>query len=181
MIVIEGPDGAGKTTLLNDLQRGVPRLTLQSRHSTSEGGPISNLVEWVEHHLVWNRPNNPHRRRLYDRFPLISEPIYGPAIRGGVVDKFNNPLWLAEAWAEFWSHDPLIVVCLPPLRVVRANLSMEPQMAGVRENIDRIWWSYYSLMVAIKGAGKHVVCMNYMAEYETRLASLIDYARERVK
>lgn len=141
MIILEGPDGGGKTTLLNQLVESFPGIAVHPRASTSgpEGGPLKDpdLYTWA-HNDVWSWAEQP--LSFYDRHPLISEYVYGPSIRGTMDPRFHTtPLRRRLA------QRALVIVCLPPLEVVRRSVSAERDMPGVSTHIDIIWHLYASL------------------------------------
>lgn len=139
MIIVEGPDGAGKSTLVEQLREWYPSMMLAPRASSSgpEGGPVPDLYEWT-HRDVHSWPNRP--LSIYDRHPLISEYIYGPVIRGTIDPRFHG-----TGLHRYMSRRALLVLCLPPLNVVRRSVSAERDMAGVAAHIDTIWTLYASL------------------------------------
>lgn len=138
MIIVEGPDGAGKSTLRERIQEDF-NIELGPRASHSTNGPVPNLTKWVDHDLMeWG--SSP--LKIYDRYPLISEPIYGTIVRGEVDDKFTSS-WLRNR-INLMRSMSLVIWCLPPLDVVRNNVHdpLDPQMNGVQANIDAIWMLY---------------------------------------
>lgn len=148
MIILEGPDGAGKTTLKERLLEDLDLRELP-RACTSDNGPIDFLASWVQSNLgAKHQPN-----KIIDRHPLISEPIYGPLLRGGFVDtKFENTQWLWEQMSEIYAHH-LIVYCLPPLAVCLENI--ERGHEGTTEHLQgvlvrgRAIWSQYHTRMAV--------------------------------
>jgi len=66
-IIIEGPDGSGKSTLVQRIAQHVP-LAVQPG-----AGPEQHPGEIVERAWRYLRMDN----RLFDRHPIISQPIYG--------------------------------------------------------------------------------------------------------
>lgn len=177
MLVVEGPDGAGKTTLIKTLLQHSDRQ-VQARAVTSEQGPVMDLVKWTEYHVGMTDQyfHTPRNRRLYDRFTLISEPIYGPLTRGRLADGFDNGEWLAIAWAHFLRANPVMLFCLPPLEDVKRNIAHLPQMAGVQENIETIYWQYHNTVAVLRGAGLRVFTYDYNTSND--IGWIIDLAKE---
>lgn len=137
-VIVEGPDGGGKSTLIRELaqQTGVP---IAERASRSETGPIESLFNWYAADLAL-----PPTARIYDRHPLISEPIYAPIARGVEPQTpFDDPEWL-EINRRTMATRALLVVCLPPLWVVKTNVkrTTRGQMPGVEANIVKLWNAY---------------------------------------
>lgn len=130
-VIVEGPDGSGKTRLLDHLVKDTG-LTRRERACTSEDGPIDNIKGYVEDYL------RDHTGGIWDRHPLISEPIYGPIIRGYMSGGFDNPAWLSPMLAQFYAYEPIIIYCLPAWYEVHNNIlknhdARTPHMAGVVE------------------------------------------------
>lgn len=139
MIIVEGPDGSGKDTLIAQLMSDFGTLVVRGPRAvkSSHAGPVDNLGKWVAEDLrqwPWSEAT-----RIYNRHPLISEPIYGPLLRGHVDPGFQMSWDLA--WNYFTSNT-LVIFCLPPLSVVMNNVSQARDMPGVAENIEKIWESY---------------------------------------
>lgn len=146
-IIIEGPDGAGKTTLLSDLCGHFPGMEQHPRFCTSRGGPIDNLAEAVFRD-VQSRPTH----FIYDRHPCISEFVYRTALGQPIPSAF-----LTDAMGRLrkrLAHHSLTIWCLPPLSVVKQNVSTEDDMPGVAENIERIYQQYQ--MHRLLWPGRHV-------------------------
>lgn len=145
-IIVEGPDGAGKSTLIGELSLRFD-MPVQTKASTSEGGPVANLGEWV----TWDTPNHEGKVKdrptpvpfIYDRYPAISEPIYGPIVRGGAIPPFHNAAYL-ELIHHALYHSSVVVWCLPPFSTLWANVSNSdiPQMPGVVDNIEKVRRAY---------------------------------------
>lgn len=181
MIIVEGPDGAGKTTLIQTLLRHTT-LKLQDRAVTSEQGPVMDLREWTEKHLYMHShtpdPLLTRVSRLYDRFTLISEPIYGPITRGNLDPSFQDAEWLRLAWAYLQHHQPFFIFCLPPLEEVKRNLRHLPQMNGVERYIGVIYWQYFAQAAQLYSSRLgHTVIYDYTASSD--LGWLIDLVKTR--
>ena len=100
IIVVEGPDNAGKTTLVNWLA-SVTGMAVQ--HS---GGPGKSPEEISNRcHRLLEMDNV-----IFDRFPLISDRVYAPILRG--VDNFT-PESLAEISRRLRQRRSLIIYCRP--------------------------------------------------------------------
>lgn len=135
-VILEGPDGGGKTTLIRHfLQKGM-RQHPRASHST--GGPVPALDTWVTNH------SNPGTGWVFDRHPLISEPIYGPICRGKVPGQFNDLRWVEEETRRC-AADNVLVLCLPPQAIARENAGKDGQMVGVLDHYDEIYNAYLRL------------------------------------
>ena len=70
MIIVEGPDGAGKTTLVEQLERDWG-LTRERKQTSAQAVSLMPPGAWIEEQLDMG-----FGMRLYDRFALISSPLY---------------------------------------------------------------------------------------------------------
>lgn len=119
MIIVEGPDGGGKTSLISELQK-ILGFEVMPRPCTSDNAvDPETLRDWVDKDL--SLPV--HHHGFYDRHPLVSEPIYGPIIRGRMAEGFNEVKWLKSRLRMLRARNPLYIFCLPPLEVVLKNIT----------------------------------------------------------
>ena len=147
-IIIEGPDGAGKTTLLSELHHQFPQMEQHPRFCTSQGGPIKNLSE-----AVFKDTHGKPTHFIYDRHPILSEYVYRLAVDGYIPEAF-----LSDAMGRVRNriaYNSLVIFCLPPLSVVKANISDEIDMPGVVDNIEMIYGLYQ--MHRLMWPGRHVI------------------------
>lgn len=135
MIVCEGPDGAGKSTLVEHLaemfdlaigERGVAnrdhlyKVTRQDTYKALSMGVLGS------------------QPRIWDRL-FVSEFVY--------ADLVGRPCEFSQAEAEFIvaTMNALafpMIVCLPPLDVVKENVAKAHQMKGVNEHLSGIYFTY---------------------------------------
>lgn len=140
MLIVEGPDGSGKTTLVEKLAEQLewlihPKL---ANHDTTLN---INLGVWC----VENRLKG-FQEVIYDRYPLISEPIYGSVLRGYLRDGLDDGPWFRREWKRWQALQPLVVVCLPPLEVVMQNLRDDENNLEVVDKQPLIYWQYWALL-----------------------------------
>lgn len=169
IIIVEGMDGTGKTTLVQQLAH---RLEVQPRKFVGSLGPgddyrsalvsrtRSEITE-LESAAAGGRPV----KRLYDRFPLISEAVYGPVLRGrncfgGLYYPLRRRLLALKA---------MIIYCRPSKEVIRANIQQAPQMSGVLEHFGELLDAYDKLFVELTESPVH----SYITVY--------DYTRDKVQ
>lgn len=136
VIVVEGPDGAGKTTLIEVLKNELD-LTVAPRVVSKETKATTNLRLWVDNNLkVGFQPV------IFDRYRLISETIYGPALRDTSEEGFDDMHWLAPRLNQFYRLRPIIIYCLPPLETVLTNTKDDPDNTAVVSKIRGIYSAY---------------------------------------
>jgi len=148
-IIVEGMDGTGKDTLIQSLMThpDFSRFSLHARASTSLGGPVDDLAGWVGDDLLmlWKT----RKSFIYNRHPLISEPIYGQVRpKKTVVFPFNNASWLG-AHRRMMANHAVVVLCEPPREVVMQTLKRQgndAHMPGVVDNADMLYSLYSCLM-----------------------------------
>lgn len=154
-VIVEGPDGAGKTSLLDYLHT-ITNLPRAPKFSNSLTGPKANLSTLVDLNMRkwWNSlAADPHHRKewdpsgslmpsaLFDRYPLISEPIYGLHVRKNIQPDFLMP-WFGAAYRDFLAYDPLIIWCIPPFEAITTNVHPDRDMQGVWANMRRMYDCY---------------------------------------
>lgn len=159
MVIVEGPDGSGKSTLVAQLAHDLS-LEVQPRACSSEDGiDMATLRDWVDYDM--SRPI--HTSMLYDRHPLISEPIYGPILRGRMADGFNDPFWLMRRLIELDGKEPRIIYCLPPWEEVGENVermhaATTEHMTAVLRNARALYDAYaYRAALAATSSGSSVI------------------------
>lgn len=168
MLIVEGPDGAGKTTLIEEL-KGQLDIEVMPKAASSDTGPDTRtLRNWVDMDL--SSPN--HAPHIYDRYPLISEPIYGPLIRGRMAYGFADLQWFASRCAMIRERSTAIIFCLPPYGVVNRNVVMNHNLdtkhqRGVRMRIQAIYEQYIVRCALEAQAGTSVFVWDYTREDTT--------------
>lgn len=147
-IIVEGMDGSGKDTLIDKLMLH-PAMRDHTRHtraSTSLGGPVQNLAQWTIDDVAAMPTNSP---KVYNRHPLISEPIYAPHRR---VNPGLRGAWRDRTWVHLnrliAAEHCLVILCHPAFSTVHANLMRSPHghMPGVVEHASKLYDSYTQLV-----------------------------------
>src|ERR1700759_845104 len=114
MIILEGPDGGGKTTL-SKMLNAIYGFQVRKRDDQSAFlWSISEMSDWTKPYISL---------RVYDRFPLIGEYIYGPVWRGGGEPEFLN----IDEVRERFLQDTLIIYCRPNIKTILRNCSITDQ------------------------------------------------------
>lgn len=143
MIIVEGPDGAGKTTLVNYIEQKL-NIKRQPRTVSGETEILIPLGQHVEEALALG-----YGMRLYDRFALISSPMYIPVhndplvirtFRGEMLDRY----WLMKQYEKFKAVDPFIILCLPPMEVVLNNVRNDANNRVVAEYMETVYLNYHN-------------------------------------
>ncbi len=145
IIIVEGMDGTGKTTLVQQLAH---RLDVKPRKFVGSLGPsddyrltlVNRTINEIAELSVASAEGRPIKR-LYDRFPLISEAVYGPVLRGhncfgGLYKPLKGGLLALKT---------VIVYCRPHKDVVQANVQQGIQMNGVLEHFNDLLEAYDKL------------------------------------
>lgn len=149
IIIVEGMDGTGKTTLVQQLAH---RLEIQPRKLVGSLGPgddyrlvLVNRTRSEITELETASAKGESIKRLYDRFPIISEAVYGSTLRGhncfgGLYYPFRSRLLALKT---------VIIYCRPDREVIRANVQQGPQMDGVLEHFGELLHAYDKLFVEL--------------------------------
>lgn len=156
IVVVEGPDGSGKSTLIDNL-----RLTC-SRHFVSlrRSGPpknadeLTSIIRWMTRMEVSLVP------LICDRYPLISEPIYGNAIRG---TNLLDGIYDVDAQKAIFKSVDRVIYCRPPTSVIYHKIHANPQLKGVVEKIEEITQNYDHVMKLLAHWGVHVTWYDWTA------------------
>ncbi len=159
MIIIEGADGSGKSTLLKCLVKDTG-LPAHERASDSVKGPLDDLYGWTEKDVTtWHK----QPLSIYDRHPLVSEHIYGRYVRNNLRPGFEMTNEKLGYMRKHLRQNALVIVCLPPFRVVQENVADEAiafQMPGVVENIQHIY-DVYQMIPVMWPLDSHVCTYDY--------------------
>lgn len=150
-VIVEGPDGSGKSTLIEQLRLAID-IDVHAKASHSVDGPVDYLGKWVDTdmdtlRMPWLRPF------IYDRHPVISEPIYARLVRQQPpqypfeIDEFLTGV------REVMYDTCIVVWCLPDLQTVSNNVAnnYQDQMPGVIANIGKLHQAYMTAMFRWRG------------------------------
>lgn len=146
-IIVEGMDGSGKDTLIKSLMKlSAGSFQIHARSSTSLGGPVPNITDWVINDLN-EMPTNPPM--IYNRHPLITEAIYAPRrkINPGLRGKWRTADWVHTSRLIAAQHC-ILVLCQPPFHVIHHNLmtsGRDAHMPGVVEAAGDLYKAYQAI------------------------------------
>ena len=134
-IVLMGVDNSGKTTLARNLREVLINKGFSFDYSPPLGkAPLERQTEYLDKILFDSR------NVIMDRFPIIEEEVVGRILRGGSnFDKVNK-----ERIFNYYNSIDMIIFCNPPMDVI-TNWGTRPQMAGVKENVDKLQARYEDL------------------------------------
>jgi hypothetical protein len=157
IVIVEGPDGSGKTTLLKNLRS---QSTQYFWVMSSSGRPktIEQLKEAVGY-IGQSAYLKLHI--ICDRFPLISEAVYGPVVRGRcLLDQLDerNQKFLEELLT---GEIERIIYCRPPLEQIKYNLKENLQMTGVYQLIEKLVRRYDEVMDELRDSNVKVYNYDY--------------------
>lgn len=170
IVIVEGVDGAGKTRLLHDLRL---QTKLYFWVCSSSGRPTTLEQLYEAMHLI-GQAAYLKIPLLCDRFPLISEGVYGPAIRGiNLLDRLSRRDREAAATMVMEQVDR-VIYCRPPIEVIKANIDRSdlPQMKGVKEHLHDLITRYDDLMESLRDQNVKVYKYDYTRVQPTSIEQL---------
>lgn len=140
-VILEGPDGSGKTTLLRKLLESMQLNLIPHAKFSGPEGPDLTTLDYRTNVDLGMIADRTKYYGVYDRYPIISELIYGPIVRQSLTGWFNDTEWTRLGW-RILEERTVVVWCLPPLENVIKNVSNDRDMAGVKEKIEEIHKAY---------------------------------------
>ena len=168
MIVIEGPDGAGKSTLVEHFEKAMG-VTREPRAVSSDAESLVPIGDYIITELGKGYGN-----RVYDRFALVSSPIYSMLPNPTFTAPMTDLEWLTEQWNQFYYLRPQVVVCLPPFDVAWNNVKDDPKNQVVLDH----FFSIYSLYQNFIATARHPMSL-WVWDYTAPTADP-DYFTRRV-
>lgn len=173
MIILEGPDGAGKTTLMEQIRIDwAGEFIVQPRAVTSDAVSMRPIGEYIEAEL--SKGFGP---RVYDRFALISSPMYLPLPNPTFVEPMTNVDWLTAQYYKMGRIDPAVIYCLPPLEVVRKNVLSDLTSEVMWPYIDQVYYNYVAF-ISRNWSTSHMV-YDYTNPDTPRINGLLHWAHAR--
>lgn len=141
MVIVEGMDNSGKTTLVNQLRVKYPFSVVHSRTYRN-----SDPDSWMDATLEIIEASR-KKDILCDRFPAITESVYGPVLRGRNV-LGEHPRWV-NLLQELAKVRPVIIYCRPP-DMQLTNWGYREQMDGVKKHAFDLIHQYDCVMGVFK-------------------------------
>lgn len=167
-IIVEGCDNSGKTTLIQKLVKAFESEVVLSCRSI----PLEDQIEWIQNEI--NRTNT---NVIYDRFPLISEQVYGPILRGG--SKFDdlpiNHCMDYDEYARRVLHtlNPIIIYCRPSTMTISSTFHEREQLEGTAKNLHEIINAYDILFHKMQISMKYDCIFTYDWRFDTYAKHII--------
>lgn len=175
MIIVEGPDGAGKTTLVERLVREGHFTHVEPRAVTASAEKIKPIGDYIQEEL-----DRGFGWRLYDRFALISSPMYISLPNRTFSEQMLDMLWLRNAYYKFRLIDPVVIYCLPPFDVVMQNVALDESSKVMHEQAENIYWSYHAFIARDDFHSSRMI-YDYTNPDNHRIESLLQWAKARVE
>lgn len=158
MIILEGPDGSGKSTLAELIETWL-NITREPRAVSAGAEKLKPIGQFVVDEL-----KRGFGLRLYDRFALLSAPMYLSLPNPTFSEELLDIDFLSGQWRKFVQLDPLVIMCLPPLDTVRDNIAADKSSQVVWPHVDTIYWSYHNQLAMLKSMNVSVLHYDYTRE-----------------
>lgn len=146
IIIVEGVDGSGKTTLIKNLREQTKTYFWVASSSRRPQTVIQlrDAVHWLGQSSYLKLPV------VCDRYPVISEEVYGPILRDGSLLNQLGQRELGDV-TEFLSFAvDRIIYCRPPFEAIKENLDKNKQMDGVLDKLPKLLKRYDDLMDSLR-------------------------------
>lgn len=146
MLIVTGMDNSGKTTLVSQLS---DHLGLEIINSP---GPIpaDEQLQWFYETL-----EEVTEDKIFERFPLIEEMIYGPILRGNSHFDITD-----KSFRDLKDRKPLIIYTRPTRDVI-FNFGEREQYPGVIEKSSKLLDAYDKLIIDLMMEGWNIVVYDY--------------------
>lgn len=158
-IVIFGCDNSGKSTLVNNLLYYIENELNIECSSIHSPGPVSieDMKKFMETNLI-DKTENPNKIKIFDRFPIIEEAVYGPILRN--KNRFDD----LDYNKTLLDKVDLFILCDPgPFNIMKWD--NREQYPGVKENAFEIILEYYRIAYSLMQEGYKVKTYNYHLDY----------------
>lgn len=138
MIIIEGTDGAGKSHLIKRLKThfNAPEA---NKFVNADQKPLIDLKMGIEKCTSLG-----FKRVLFDRFALISGPLYAPILKDEYqLGIYKDIDWMIEQYYLFTNKvRPIIIYCIPPLETIKTNVDNDESNRSVALYTEQLYVAY---------------------------------------
>jgi deoxyadenosine/deoxycytidine kinase len=155
LIIVEGVDGSGKTTLVQNFRQVAKKLCWIFSRSGPPTGSIDLLMtaQFLARGAQYETP------LIVDRHPWVSEPIYGPIIRGkSLIEEVYPRERALEAVASLANR---VIYCKTDLETAQKASRRERQMEGVHEQYWALYQAYDAYMEDLRRLGVRVITYDW--------------------
>ena len=172
MIICEGMDNSGKTTLAKYLAENLPNAKLVPTHGPVKPEEVNTILRSIGMAVFYRKP------LIYDRFPIISEMVYGEILRNGSAFNAVYDCDLLLGWLK--ACNPLIIYCRPSKETIFQSIKDRPQMAGVVKSKEALLSRYDDVMANLS-AREFLRCNYDYTVGSSGVWSAVKYYLETVK
>lgn len=157
MIIVEGPDGSGKSTLCEML---AARFNLEiGERSTKNRDEIYKSTVRDSYAAVGRAVMGYEQPVIWDRM-FYSDPIYAKIVRNADPQFTHHQLAYLHELVNVMMAP--VILCMPPLDVVKRNVYDSDQLEGVEDNIELLYRAYGMTMTRLDWAHEfQLIVHNY--------------------
>ena len=164
MIIVEGMDNSGKSTFIANIANRFGLRVVKRSGPASAQVTVAISQREAEQSFILETLSflvlNP--QVIFDRFPIISEGIYGPLLRKSNVFQREGTSW--DDWLNrMLDCKPLIIYCRPPEEKILCFSPNREQMQGVTDNAHLLIHQYDQLMDKLEKKGAMLIKHDFSA------------------
>lgn len=167
LIIIEGADGSGKSTLIEKARHECSTYFWSLRGMSR---PPDDFDQIREIHYMLYRAGTGSIPLVCDRHPYISEPVYGPVLRGECrIPKKEYH----QALDDFAFDTDRIIYCYPPVEVCFSGATKHPQLEGVIPKLQKLRERYEDVLRDLSERGVPILRYDWTNEKQPPLQDLL--------
>jgi len=150
MLIVIGMDNTGKTTLVESLCKSMKLGSIKSP------GPIPEpqQKEWVLQQIANTKEHA--LDKIYERFPIFEEVVYGNVLRGKSNFQFND-----NYYSLLKKSGPIIIYTRPSNEII-FNFGSREQFPGVIEQKEKLLAAYDALTLRLLVEGWNLIIYDYV-------------------